>query len=209
MDQKFFDNYLSARKGSPNDVDVKKAEDRMKILMRNNSMLRRSTTGKNQNVSMSTTVGNQLTLNIKSNLTAHCLQKFKILLDLDGITEVEIWDSLSLIKNRNNVFRAGESQGKSGSFFFYSYDKKFIIKTLLKDEKLTFLRIIDQYIEHIINSDNMSLLTRIYGLYTIKSEYFSNLDVILMENCARGIPRHEDPMYVFDLKGSVINRKTF
>ena len=84
-----------------------------------------------------------MTLNIKSDLTAHCLQKFKILLELDGITENEIWDSLSLLKNRNNVFTAGESQGKSGSFFFYSYDKKFIIKTLLKDEKVTILRILD------------------------------------------------------------------
>ena len=32
--------------------------------------------------------------------------------------------------NNKAVFKAGESQGKSGSFFFFSHDRKFIIKTM-------------------------------------------------------------------------------
>ena len=103
-------------------------------------------------------------------------------MDQDGITFEQIQDSLSVLKNRNNVFQAGESQGKSGSFFFFSHDKKFIIKTLQKEEKKTMLKILDSYIDHIVTLNNKSLLVRIYGLFTIQSDYFSNLELLLMEN---------------------------
>jgi len=32
------------------------------------------------------------------------------------------------------VFNAGEGAGRSGSFFFFSHDNKFIIKTITKME---------------------------------------------------------------------------
>jgi 1-phosphatidylinositol-4-phosphate 5-kinase len=105
------------------------------------------------------------------------------------------------------MFEAGESQGKSGSFFFYSHDKRFILKTLLVDEKATLLRMLDAYIFHIVNSKNKSLLVRIYGLFTIKSNYFSNLDVILMENISRNFEIDNVRLFTFDLKGSQINRR--
>jgi 1-phosphatidylinositol-4-phosphate 5-kinase len=146
-------------------------------------------------------------MSIKSNVIAHCMEKFQVLLDLDNIEFEDIQESLSVLKNRNQVFQAGEGQGKSGSFFFYSHDRKFIVKTLLKDEKGTFLRMLDQYIDHIVHSDNKSLLVRVYGLYTIQSSYYSNLDVILMENLARNFDKANVPLYTFDLKGSVINRR--
>ena len=58
-----------------------------------------------------------------------------MILDLDEIDAAQINASLAAEANRNNIFQAGESQGKSGSFFFFSHDKRFILKTLLKDEK--------------------------------------------------------------------------
>ena len=90
-----------------------------------------------------------------------------MLLDLDGISADQINNSLAADVNRNAIFQAGESQGKSGSFFFFSHDKSFILKTLLKDEKATLLGMLDAYIDHIVHSDNKSMLVRIYGLYTI------------------------------------------
>ena len=50
------------------------------------------------------------------------------------------------------------------------------------------------------------MLARIYGLYTIQSGFFANLDVILMENIAKNLDKSHK-IYSFDLKGSVINRK--
>jgi len=48
----------------------------------------------------------------------------------DSISSQDIMNSLDLVKNRNQVFQAGEGSGASGSFFFFSYDKRFLIKTL-------------------------------------------------------------------------------
>ena len=42
--------------------------------------------------------------------------------------------SLSPEANRDQVFKAGEGAGRSGSFFFFSHDSKFIIKTMTKGE---------------------------------------------------------------------------
>jgi len=43
------------------------------------------------------------------------------------------------------VFKAGESQGKSGSFFFFSEDSKFIIKTMTDSDLKTFKKIFPKY----------------------------------------------------------------
>jgi 1-phosphatidylinositol-4-phosphate 5-kinase len=58
---------------------------------------------------------------------------------LDGIKSSDLLESLNLENNRNSVFKAGQGAGASGSFFFYSYDNKFLIKTLTNLEKKTLL----------------------------------------------------------------------
>ena len=61
-----------------------------------------------------------------------------------------------------------ESEGKSGSFFFFTHDKKFIIKTLHSHELETILGgFLKSYHELIIDSASSSLLARIYGVYEI------------------------------------------
>ena len=47
---------------------------------------------------------------------------------IDDVLLIE--KSLSPIHNREQVFKAGEGAGSSGSFFFFSHDQKFIIKTM-------------------------------------------------------------------------------
>ena len=37
------------------------------------------------------------------------------------------------------IFKAGEGAGASGSFFFFSQDNKFLIKTMNKSEKMLIL----------------------------------------------------------------------
>ena len=51
-------------------------------------------------------------------------------MNLDGIEPKDIMASFDNEKNRKMIFKAGESAGASGSFFFFSSDSKFIIKTL-------------------------------------------------------------------------------
>jgi hypothetical protein len=52
--------------------------------------------------------------------------------------------------NKNQVFKAGESKGKSGSFFFFSHDRKFIIKTMFQEElDLMILSFLPKYRDYV------------------------------------------------------------
>ena len=115
--------------------------------------------------------------------------------------------SLNVEENRTNVFNAGEGAGQSGSFFFHSKDNKFLIKTLRGSEKDVLLGMLDDFIDHIIMTENKSLLARIYGLFTIVSNKYDPLDVIIMQNTCQLTSKKAQKM-IFDLKGSTYGRLT-
>ena len=100
----------------------------------------------------------------------------------DNISPQEMMRSLSLEENRKMVFKAGEGAGKSGSFFFFSHDNRFLIKTLRVKEKNIFLGMLDDYLCHLECTDHKSLLARIYGVFTVTSNYFDSLDIMIMQN---------------------------
>ena len=99
----------------------------------------------------------------------------------------------------------GESKGKSGSFFFYSHDRKFIIKTITNEEKETMDEILPSYYNY-VKAHKSTLITKIYGIYTVVIKYASSVNVILMQNLFGCSPIHIQRM--FDLKGSTVQRKT-
>ena len=90
-----------------------------------------------------------LRMMIKSTIISYEDNKFAKILKLDGVKPEEIQESLSLEKNRESIFQSGQGAGKSGSFFFFTSDKRFLIKTLANGEKEKFLSMIDDYIDHI------------------------------------------------------------
>lgn len=51
-------------------------------------------------------------------------------MEIAGIRPGHIKDSLEFEKNKSSIFKAGEGAGMSGSFFFFSSDNRFLIKTL-------------------------------------------------------------------------------
>jgi hypothetical protein len=71
---------------------------------------------------------------------------FKYLMNADGISRDDLMDSLSIVKNYKMVFKAGEGAGASGSFFFFSYDNRFLIKTLQGEEKSKLLNMMNLYV---------------------------------------------------------------
>ena len=145
-------------------------------------------------------------IKLKSTFESYEDKKFARLMELDSISPQEMMKSLSLDDNRNMVFQAGEGAGKSGSFFFFSHDNRFLIKTLKGKEKKILLNMLDHYIDHIEKTSNKSLLARIYGIFTVKTNYFDPLDIIVMQNTCLLESKSNDKM-IFDLKGSTINRK--
>jgi 1-phosphatidylinositol-4-phosphate 5-kinase len=79
------------------------------------------------------------------------------------------------------VFKSGEGAGGSGSFFFFSHDKNFIIKTMTDVELKLFLEILPDYERH-LKENPTSLIARIYGCYTINMKDIANIHVMLMAN---------------------------
>lgn len=123
----------------------------------------------------------------------------------DDVSPSEIASSFHLIDNRKMIFKANQGEGKSGSFFFHSKDRKFIIKTLKDKEKVILLNMLDDLFEH-FRKNKGSLLTRIYGIFTIKTQYFDPVDLIIMRNTA--YVENQNEKMVFDIKGSTKGRMT-
>lgn len=99
------------------------------------------------------------------------------------------------------------SSGKSGSFFFYSEDGKYMMKTLPKEEFLLFRKMLKGYFKYLTDFPN-SLITRVYGLHKIlfkKKLRLTRLYFIVMGNVfGKSYEIHSR----YDLKGSRIGRST-
>jgi hypothetical protein len=145
------------------------------------------------------------TLNYRVSVTFHCMKYFKELYGLWQIDDfANFYASLSPKYNRDKIFNAGEGAGRSGSFFFFSHDDKFVVKTVTKDELDLVKRMMPQYSEHLKRNRN-SLLSKILGLFTVDTSKFSSVHIMLMENTVR----LKDPKrlkFKFDLKGSTVDR---
>ena len=76
--------------------------------------------------------------------------------------------------------QSGQGAGKSGSFFFFSHDKKLIIKTMRGNEKSILSNMLNKLILHYESNENKSLLARIYGMFKIKTSVFHPVDIIII-----------------------------
>ena len=82
-------------------------------------------------------------IDISMEIESHCEEIFKVIREKDKIGAQEIYLSLKMENNIDKVFQAGEGAGKSGSFFFFSHDNRFLIKTVTKTEKTLLMDIIE------------------------------------------------------------------
>ena len=87
------------------------------------------------------------------------------------------------------MFKAGEGAGSSGSFFFFSHDQRFLIKTMSSEEKKVMLDMLEAYVEHIKSTNNQSLLARIYGIFSISTNYFAPVHIMIMQNTCFQVKR--------------------
>ena len=98
------------------------------------------------------------------------------------------------------------TDGRSGSFFYFSLDSKYIVKTVSKGE-LFFLRsILPRYVDYLERNPN-SLLTRVYGLHRVR---LAREQVVISLAVMGNIFPPSDRVKVkekYDLKGSSIDRR--
>lgn len=146
-----------------------------------------------------------LTINEEVTIFEYAPKKFQEIREMDKIDRAMIKLSLSAKRNRDQAFQAGESQGKSGSFFFFSHDKKFLIKTMNDSELKIFMKSLPDYFELLQQNPN-SLIARIYGVFKVKMEDIVPVNLLLMAHTLR-CESSSLIDFVFDLKGSVVNRE--
>ncbi|ORY51012.1 SAICAR synthase-like protein [Rhizoclosmatium globosum] len=96
------------------------------------------------------------------------------------------------------------SPGKSGSFFYFSQDYRFIIKTIHFSEHKFVRRILKQYYTH-VKANPETLLSRIFGLHRCKLPGGKKIHFVVMGNV---FPPNKDIHETYDLKGSLVGRLT-
>lgn len=110
------------------------------------------------------------------------------------------------------VMLCEQSSGKSGSFFFYSHDNKYLVKTISKMECEKFYEILPKYYAYFADCDKnkkRTLLSRFFGLHRVECLKNNRLvfDVyVLIMNNIFSTPDTIDHKY--DLKGSTYKRLT-
>ncbi|KAF4551570.1 Phosphatidylinositol 4-phosphate 5-kinase its3-like protein [Elsinoe fawcettii] len=95
------------------------------------------------------------------------------------------------------------SPGKSGSFFYFSRDYKYIIKTLHHHEAKFLRKILPKYYEH-VRANPDTLLSQFYGLHRVKTSTGDLKYCVVMNNL---FPAHKDIHRTYDLKGSLVGRE--
>ncbi len=95
------------------------------------------------------------------------------------------------------------SPGKSKSFFYFSRDYKYIIKTIHPAEHKFLCKHLKDYYQHVQDNPN-TLISQYYGLHRVKLPYGRKVHFVVMNNL---MPPHKDMHGVYDLKGSTIGRE--
>ncbi|KAI9651497.1 MAG: Phosphatidylinositol-4-phosphate 5-kinase [Alyxoria varia] len=121
---------------------------------------------------------------------------------LRDIFKVDAGDYLMSLTGKYLLSELG-SPGKSGSFFYFSRDYKFIIKTIHHGEAKFLRKILRQYHDHVDKNRN-TLLSQFYGLHRVKMPYGRKIHFVVMNNL---FPPHRDIHKTFDLKGSFLGRE--
>ncbi|KAI8391083.1 uncharacterized protein BYT42DRAFT_526376 [Radiomyces spectabilis] len=116
---------------------------------------------------------------------------------------IDAADYMMSLTNKYILSELG-SPGKSGSFFYYSRDYRFIIKTIRHSEHIFMRKILKHYYEHVCKNPN-TLLCRFYGLHRIKLPHGRKIHFVVMGNV---FPANKDVHETYDLKGSTFGRLT-
>ena len=144
-------------------------------------------------------------IDTKAEITYHQLYEFGKLFECNQLSLQMLNNSFDPELNREQAFQSGEGSGKSGSFFFLTHDKKFMIKTINASELKIMLNILPSYIKHHLKYPD-SLISKIFGVFTVKRQGMSPVILCLMENTVQ-LKNPEMLRYKFDLKGSTHGRK--
>ena len=110
---------------------------------------------------------NLITCSGKITFTKYAAELFRNILKYDKSNSNYLVSSFDLTKNVSNIGKLKISEWKSGIFFFFTYDNRFLIKTIsIRDSKALLGQFLMNYYNNICKEKSgiSSLMGRIYGL---------------------------------------------
>ena len=134
---------------------------------------------------------------------------FSLLRTTFGITPKKYRESFK-IRNAADIDKEGMlekfTEGKSGSFFYFTRDFRYIIKTVTSAEESFLQKIAYKYYHHMQHNPS-SLIARFYGLHKVKlAPEQRYITVIVMDNIFHNT-EHLAMNERYDLKGSWVGRR--
>ena len=119
-----------------------------------------------------------------------------------GLSDLNLIESLNIESNAKDLdYRSKNPGGRGESFFYFTADNKYILKTLTSEEMKLLKWMLPVYLNRLCSKK--SFLAKILALYSIKINSCSSFYVMLMENL---LSKAKSPL-VFDLKGSSVDRQ--
>ena len=118
---------------------------------------------------------------------------------MSGINEFDFL--ISVCGNAN--FIEFISNAKSGQFFFYSSDGRYMIKTMTNAESKFLRRILPDYFRHCCENPN-TMITRFFGMYRVKLYHLRRNVKFVVMNSVYYTDKYLQTFY--DLKGSAVGR---
>jgi 1-phosphatidylinositol-4-phosphate 5-kinase len=102
------------------------------------------------------------------------------------------------------------STGKSGSFFYYTSDGNFMLKTIRRDEFKLMQKMLRPYFDHLTLINPDTLISKIYGLHKMVFHSKKKIAVKKIYFCIMNNVFNTDVKidYRYDLKGSTLGRTT-
>lgn len=122
------------------------------------------------------------------------------------MTEDHLFQSFIPIHNVQAIYNFFTGTGKSSSFFFFSDNKSYVLKTLKESEKKLLLEngILENYYNYVMSNKD-TLLSKYFGVYQIKIPNMQDITCFIMDNLLGADYINIERIY--DLKGSTFGRK--
>ena len=146
--------------------------------------------------------GNQIapahTGNYDYKFKAYQPKVYRALRNFFGVSDLEYLVSLT----SDYMMSELKTIGRSSAMFYYTWDGRYVIKTLTQEEMKVLQRILPLYYDHVTNHPD-TLVNQFYGAYRSQTSIGRKIHFVVMNNI---FPIGYQIHLKFDLKGSVINR---
>lgn len=139
--------------------------------------------------------------------TEYCPNAFSKLRSFMQISNKDFKHSFKPEYVLNDLVKHNFSEAKGGSFFCFTADRKYIIKTVTKGEKANLIKILKPIYKHVLKNPN-TLINYPIGCYKLHGDNMPfKVQFIIIRNVF-DMPNEIELDARFDLKGSFIDRKS-